>query len=503
MSRRKDAPAGQECPYRHRCPHLEGLSATWVMENYQEAFELREQLEVMERRSTQRIAELEKALLDRDAKIAQLRLQHQKRFKADKPRPAALRAPGKRRGAPVGHPGWRRREPDHLDRVVQVPAPGVCPHCRHPDLAPHPGVYQHIQEDIVLAPRTDVTKFIHRQSWCPQCRHAVYQRAEGELAGGCRIGPVARAVGMHLRYNLQVPYRKVQHILQDLFGMPLVPASALAFDRQATALGRPLYQELRIRLQSAPVAYADETSWRQDGAGRYVWYGGNQDVAVFQVTDNRSAESAVQLLGEEFEGTLVTDDYAAYNAVNALHQQTCWSHIAAKSKEVVQQIELTDPPIQVPRSRVFCQKLKAFAAQLCALGRQIRSKQLSPRKAKAMIPALQRQLLRFARQPLDYPPAEALRQRVMVKDKDKLFTFLRVQGVEPTNNHSERSVRFLVIMRKICFGTRSAAGSESHGVLPSLLTTAQRQGQQAIDFLTTLLTQPLPAARAALLAHPP
>ena len=61
-------------------------------------------------------------------------------------------------------------------------------------------------------------------------------------------------------------------------------------------------------------------------------------------------------------------------------------------------------------------------------------------------------------------------------------------------------MRFLVIMRKICFGTRSAAGSECHSVLPSLLQTARRQGQGAIQFLMALLTQPLDKARAALFA---
>jgi hypothetical protein len=133
----------------------------------------------------------------------------------------------------------------------------------------------------------------------------------------------------------------------------------------------------------------------------------------------------------------------------------------------------------------------------------MKNKKLSLRKARAMIPALQRQLQRFAGKPLDHPAAETLRQRVMEKDKDKLFTFLSVKGVEPTNNQSERSVRFLVIMRKICFGTRSADGTESHGVLPSLLQTAKRQGKQSVQFLLDLLTKPLAAARAALFAKSP
>jgi len=118
-------------------------------------------------------------------------------------------------------------------------------------------------------------------------------------------------------------------------------------------------------------------------------------------------------------------------------------------------------------------------------------------------PGLQRQLRRMGNQTLEHEAAETLRQRVIVKDWDKLFTFLRVKGVEPTNNHSERSLRFLVIMRKICFGTRSPEGSESHGVLTSLLQTAKLQGSNAIQFMVKLLTEPIASAKAALFADGP
>jgi transposase len=501
MSRRMEAPVGFECPYRHNCPHLDHLSTTWVMEVYQESFKLRQRCYLTEERCQQRIEELESTLRERDTKIAQLRMQHQKQFKADtKGAAPPVRERARKRGAPTGHPPWRRREPDHIDQTVEVPAPRTCPRCRCEKLLPHPELYEHIQEDIVLVPRTRVIRFVHRQSQCPQCRRPVYQAAEGELPG-VSIGPVTRAVATHLRYDLQIPYRKVQHILRDLFGMPLTPAWAMAFDRKAAARGQPLYEELKVKLKSADVAHADETTWREDGQGRYVWFGGNERLAVYQITDNRSADSAVQLLGDDFDGTLVTDAYAAYNAVNARRRQTCWSHIAARSKEILQQIELTSPPIAVPRSVAFCKALKKFASRLCDLGRQLRHKRLKRAQARAIIPSLERQLKRFAGFPLDYEPAETLRDRLMNKDRDKLFTFLRVPRVEPTNNHAERSVRFLVIMRKISFGTRSQAGSHAHSVLPSLLETARRQGRDRIRFLTTLLTQPLNTARAALFAN--
>jgi len=78
---------------------------------------------------------------------------------------------------------------------------------------------------------------------------------------------------------------------------------------EATELREQLHiMELRVKLQSSPVAHADETSWRDDGRGRYLWYGGNKALAVFQIAD-RSADSALWLLGHNFAGTLVSDAY--------------------------------------------------------------------------------------------------------------------------------------------------------------------------------------------------
>lgn len=504
MGRRTEAPPGFECPYRHNCPHLDGLSAQWALEVYHECDELRMQMSAMEAEYERRIAELEKSLADRDRKIAQLQVQHQKQFKRNRRKDDkdTIKVKAKRRGAPKGHPYWHRREPDHVDQVVEVPAPTACPHCHCQELSPCAQLHEHVQEDIVLVPRTFVIRFVHHQSLCPHCRRAVYQAAEGELPGCC-IGPLTRAVAMHLRYDLQIPYRKVRHILVDLFGMPLVATTAMNFDRQATTLALPLYEDLRAKLKSASVAYADETGWREDGEGHFVWFGGNKDLAVYLITDTRAQESAVELLGETFDGTLVTDDYAGYNAVRAAHNQTCWNHLRTRAKEVRQQIELTQPPIAAPRSVKFCTELERFARRMCALGRKLRTGKLSRRKARAMVPSLRRKLRRMTHDELDYPAAQALSLWLREKDWHKLFTFLRVKDVEPTNNHSERSLRFLVIMRKVCFGTRSAAGSQSHGVLCSLLQTAKRQGKDAIQFLTTLLTRPSVQVQAALFARGP
>jgi hypothetical protein len=52
--------------------------------------------------------------------------------------------------------------------------------------------------------------------------------------------------------------------------------------------------------------------------------------------------------------------------------------------------------------------------------------------------------------------AETLRTRLRdpTEENHRLFTFIKYPNIEPTNNHAEQSLRYLVIFRKICFGTR-------------------------------------------------
>ncbi|HDZ02288.1 MAG TPA: hypothetical protein ENH52_12690 [Nitrospirae bacterium] len=99
---------------------------------------------------------------------------------------------------------------------------------------------------------------------------------------------------------------------------------------------------------------------------------------------------------------------------------------------------------------------------------------------------------------LNFSSAETLRSKLIGKEINQLFTFLRHPGVPPTNNQAEQSIRSIVIFRKIIFGTRSEMGLRTHSILPSLILTARRQGKLPREFLQTLLTSDTPAAQAAL-----
>jgi len=304
-------------------------------------------------------------------------------------------------------------------------------------------------------------------------------------------------VAIYLRYRIGISYRKTTELLRELFGLAVVPASALGFDRQAAAQGAPLYADLREKLRAAAVVYADETSWRSDGLGHYVWFAGNDRLAFFQIDRHRSAEVARGIFGDGFAGTLVRDRYAAYHGIGG-DWQVCLAHLMTNAKEIGAEHALLPPPEQEGAVSAFCHRLIAWCSRLCDAAEKRHADALRGTETAQIEKRAVRELRQLCKRPLRFKPAEALRSYLAGPDQHSLFTFLRRPGVSPTNNLAEQALRHLVISRKICFGTRSESGLKTHSILPSLVQTARRQGVHPREFLHTLLTADTATAQAAL-----
>ena len=512
MPRYPYPPHDFECLYRHTCPYLDGLSTTWVLEEYRRAGDVyQEHLRIIDnlyddlkaRDDRIRILERENAELK-----ARLQALHQRQFRPNKKKDAetggknaedASSSNGekkKKRGAPVGHPGWVRPKPDHIDRTVHVPAPTICPHCQSDGLTPMEESTEHFQEDIVIRPRTLVTRYLHGQALCMRCNRPVVQAGEGELLNA-PIGPVAKSVALYLRYRMGIPYRKTAELFRELFGLKFVPASALLFDRKAAARGTPLYEDLREKIKASDVVHADETSWRSDGVGHFVWFAGNENLAFFHIDRHRSAAVAQTIFGEDFDGTLVRDRYAAYNGIG-VDWQVCLSHIITKAKEISAEHALLPQTEKDAATGPFCDRVRDLCSRLCDAGQKLKSGAISWKTAAKIEKRSVTELNSICKQTLRFKPAETLRTYLTGPEQKFLFTFLRRPGVPPTNNHAEQSLRHMVIFRKICFGTRSDSGLKNHSILPSLVQTARRQGVHPREFLQTLLTADTATAQAAL-----
>ena len=127
-----------------------------------------------------------------------------------------------------------------------------------------------------------------------------------------------------LREECRLPFGVIQRYLKWRYGLGLSVGKLVELTHGAAARGQEEYTGLRQEIRASPVVYGDETGWREDGRNGYLWSFSNPEVRYFLRRASRGSKVVEEVLGDEFEGVLVSDFYGAYNVHQGLHQR-CWS----------------------------------------------------------------------------------------------------------------------------------------------------------------------------------
>lgn len=487
----------QNCKDVSHCPHLGGaalgsvvLSANTNDEWLQALLRQIDGLRCDNDAKRHKIEELQRQV---EQLKAELKVERQKQFNrtvADEPIDEVADSTivgAKKRGAPVGHPGWFRPTPTHFDRVVPVSSPTICPHCEgvvkaRPDLA----LYDHLQEDW-LGGRTATTCFRHEEGRCTKCRRWVYQAGEGEILRA-KIGPQMRARSMFLRFDIGLPFRKVVGAVAGLDSLLCTAAAVLGFEKHAANKARPLARDVAKKLRACEVNHADETYWTINARRAFAWFHGNANLAHFLIVGTRSGKISRGVLGKDYEGALVTDCYAGYDRHATKIKQKCLVHLKRTARNW-----LNVTPKKAAAAIRFFNDVAAWAKRGCRWHRRWKAGEAADNEEAIW---LRREQTRLENAEVDSDKARTLQNRIR-RYANEWLTFLKHPGVPPTNNLAEQAVRCLVILRKLTFGNRTHAGARRMGAMMTVIQTAKRQGGNVIDFLASLFTlTPNQAARA-------
>lgn len=490
------------CPQVGHCPHLGGAALGSVIEAANENGTyldmLHGQLAAARQSVSKLLTEIEALRNELEQVKLELRLERQNKFRSgcdahDRDEAAALenlpeessaaRDGTRKRGAPVGHPGWFRVIPTKLDQTIEVVAPQRCPHCDGevrclPNVEPD----EHVQEDVVERVY-QVVCYRHPVARCRRCRRGVQQAGPGEILGS-HIGPQLRAWAFFLRNDIGISYRKVPRTLRELFDFPFTPAALIGFEKLVAQPTAAVSDDIGQKIASSDGAvHADETYWTLDGQRAYYWVHGDEKFIHFQFDTSRAGEVSRDVLGEHFAGTLVTDCYSGYHAHVAKAKQKCLVHVARQAREWQ---KLTT---EGSRAWQFFEDLKEFVKRGCAFHRDRKAGKLSAAEQATETTWLRLELARLEACPLDHPKAITLQQR-LVRHHDEWLVFLDDPHVPPTNNLAERALRPLVVMRKTTFGHRTRGGAERMAALMTVQETAKRHGHKATEIYYRLLTEP-------------
>jgi transposase len=445
----------------------------------------------------QRIAELEAENAELRRRIAQLEHQVQqflqrRQRKTSRGTPRQGTPNDRRRKEHRQHPGSFRPDPPPDATFIEHDVhPKQCTHCGSDDLEPTKDFEDHIVADLP-EPKLEWHRYRRHVYRCRCCQQSCQGRGDLELPGA-HIGPRARLLTAYSRAHLGIALGKTQNLLHDFFGLSVSRAGLLGHLRWAGQLFEPVVDELLQRLRDSPVVQGDETGWRINGQTAWAWCFRDPKLALFLIDRHRSGDVLVRVLGESFAGTLVTDFYAAYNALQC-PKQRCLVHLLRELAKLREEL-----PWQSVQA--FIQPLITLLQEAIQLG-----KDRATWSADAFDQAQQSILDRFDDLLLGCRSrhAECLRiWRRLFKHCDELFTFLKNPLVPADNNGSERDIRSLAAARSDGGTHRAEWSAAAFARMKSVIVTGMKNGVRFINYglevvRAKLQSQPLPLP----LAHP-
>ena len=309
--------------------------------------------------------------------------------------------------------------------------------------------------------------------WCDDCGE--FTRAplpEGVPAGA--FGPRLQATIALLSGVYRLSKRSVESVLADFFHIPISLGSISACEAAVSAaLAQPVHEAWEAA-QSAELLHADETGWREANAKAWLWVAVTSAATVFMIHAKRGQVAARELLGA-FGGVLVSDRWGGYNFYHGL-RQWCWAHLRR---------DFTAFSEYPGKAGEIGEALLAKTDQMFHWWHRVRDGTLERSTFRQYMWRLRADvegLLREGTQ-CGHHKMERSCKRIL-KGAKHLWTFVRVPGVEPTNNTAERGVRPGVLWRKGSFGTHSAQGSRFVERIMTAAATCKQHDRNVTEYIT-------------------
>ncbi len=332
---------------------------------------------------------------------------------------------------------------------------------------------------VIDLPAVQAVQVVEHQvlkRYCPHCQKWYEPPLDlrGEVVGQGRLGVRVMSLVAWLRTELRLPDALIQRYLERVHGLKISVGEVVELAHKVAAAGAATVTAIQHALSRSAQVQMDETVWREDGDNGYVWAASTPaGYRYYEFALSRSGTVAEQILGADFHGTLSSDFYAGYNWYTGPHQR-CWAHLLRDLHELDEAYGATKPEVRDWVSQVK----RTYTDGVAFRGRAPPPTQSECEQLFQSLVERVRELgLTWARDK-DHP-AQALCKRLLRHDVE-LFQFVRQAGLAADNNLAERSVRPLVIARKVSGGTRSEQGSATRMTLQTLFATWSAQGADAL-----------------------
>lgn len=381
----------------------------------------------------------------------------------------------RKRGGQPGHKRHERRlvPSEQCTDVVEL-IPTACRRCsatlRGQDAQP---LRRQVWELPVIEPQ--ITEYRQHRLVCSCCGETTCAPLPAGTPAG-NSGPRLIAFTGLLMGHFRQSKRRAAFFLQDLLGFPCCPALMVKMQNQVAAALDDPYEELKKGLEKEPQLNMDETPTKQANQKAWLWTAVAPMFAVFAIFSSRKGDALPKLLGSAFAGIINCDRAKMYWQAKRL--QWCWAHLKRDFQALIDH-----PDHQVKRLGHDLMREVRLMFEQWSQYKQGKIDWAAFRSNMAPIrQAIDALLLRGV-----FSGNKRLRGmcKELSRHREWLWTFVDVEGIEPTNNNAERALRPAVIYRKLSFGTQSEAGSRFIERMLTVGETCRLQKRSLFTYLTT------------------
>lgn len=234
---------------------------------------------------------------------------------------------------------------------------------------------------------------------------------------------------------------------------------------------KPAFDDLIKSIRQGLGAHMDETGYKiafpDEFSGNYAWVitsmeKGNTN-AVFMLGKNRGKANAVNLLGDDYQGIGVTDDYPAYaNIFKENKHALCWAHPHRKFRDLKNSDSLEK------KKKKQCEYFYGQFAKLYNEVMEINQTDFVAEKRMKSKKILMSRFEEILKPNKNDPIKLRTIKNTMLEKKEKYFICITEPNIPTDNNKAERSLRHLVIKRKKSFGSKTPKGAQVMSILYSV-----------------------------------
>jgi hypothetical protein len=324
-------------------------------------------------------------------------------------------------------------------------------------------------EDIPLPQKKSVIKHVVEKGYCETCD--CWMTKEPLPPATVTFGPNINRYVTYLSVICRQSYGQIQGILDCTYSFEISQGQiAKILGREGESM-RPEYERLKAKIRGEPSIHLDETGWNLvmgDGYKRYAWtMTGKSGDSVFVLGKTRGKGNATDLIGDS-KAVVVSDDYVAYRNIDNPHQ-LCLAHILRKLRDLATSSEVNE------NTHDHCVSAYKVFKQIYA---DIEDAKISA-DPKSKYDLLHDRLKSFAvTQSSDPAKLTRIKEQVRVRTENYLTCLLHAD-VACDNNAAERSLRHLVLKRKISFGSFREKTAETLAILASVLLSHKQNGTLA------------------------